>query len=115
LRIEPCDRAQQRRLAAAGGTKEADELAAPDLERDGIERGESPEAFGDALDAQIGVGHPHSTGGWGHAHRCDRSVHCDVAQLRGAAFPSKRRPQSARIRSRFAATVAKSTSASRSE
>ena len=53
LHLEAGDHAQQRGLAAARRTEEADELALLDVERDVVERREGAEALGDALDAQM--------------------------------------------------------------
>jgi hypothetical protein len=50
--IEPGDRAQQGRLAAAGGPEKADELTLRDIEVDVLERRERAEPLFEVADAQ---------------------------------------------------------------
>ena len=49
--LEPADDAQQRRLAAAVGPQQADELAGLDAERDGVDDGDE-EVFADVDDLE---------------------------------------------------------------
>ena len=46
-RLEAGEQAQQRGLAAAGGTEQREELALVDVERQAVDRGEVAEALGD--------------------------------------------------------------------
>src|SRR5207302_2207326 len=63
LRIEAGDGAQQRRLAAARGAEETDELALGDIERDVAEGGEIAEALGKVSDFEVATAcHPKAEG-----------------------------------------------------
>ena len=52
--LEAGDHAQRRRLAAAGRSEHREELAALDVERQVVDRGDVVEALADALDANVG-------------------------------------------------------------
>ena len=69
--LEAGQQAQERRLAAAGGTEERQELAGAHGEADVVDGGEIPEALGDAAD--LDHGGPVGTHAWTRApRRCSR-------------------------------------------
>ena len=55
--LEAADHAQGGRLAAAGGAEHREELAAVDLEREVVDRGDVMEAFGDSLEMDVDLCH----------------------------------------------------------
>ena len=60
--LEAREHAQQRRLAAAGAAEDREQLAAQDVERNLVDRGDAAEVLGDLADL-------HQRGGGRLAHR----------------------------------------------